>query len=128
MKALLYFIISFCVCAILGLSAIWAGFALIVLFINKRMTSRLMWEILIGVLCLSILTDIFPDGKTNILRTIIPVSAAFTAFSKPRGLIAVFSLSIISLLLKNDLALGIMGAMLLQRTKSFYHKKKPITR
>ncbi len=128
MKSLFYFIVSFCVCAILGISSLWVGFGAVMLLFNRKITSSMPWEIAISVLVLSIAADIFPGQEVNILRVFIPAAAVLTACTKPKKLIIVFALSILALLLKNAYALGIMGAVLLESIKTFYHKKQVITR
>ena len=110
MRILMYLITTFCACNLLGLSAVWAGFTVTMLLVTKINSSSL-WEIPMGVLACSIITDIFADEATGILWVLIPLAMVLITYSKPKKLPLVFAVSVLALFLKNIYAVAAMWSL-----------------
>ena len=87
MRKILCITLSFVVCRFLDVTDIWTGFTLVTLGLMLKLNPSLLWEIPIGVLSCSIVTDVFYNDMADILRVIIPTAAVLMAYSAPRKLI-----------------------------------------
>ena len=111
MKKIIYFILTYIICRILGISDIWLGFApTLCLILFTRLENSLVWEIPIGTLICAILINMAGKDFTLLLRMLIPCGAAVIAYTSPKRLALFFPAAVLSLFLKNAFCVALMGA------------------
>lgn len=113
MKKIIYFILTYIICRVLGISDIWLGFApFVCLILFTRLGNSLIWEIPIGTLICAIIINVTGKDFTLLLRILIPCGAAVIAYASPKRLALFFPAAVISLFLKNAYCVAVMGAFL----------------
>ena len=128
MKKIIYFILTYIVCHILGVGGIWLGFApFMCLTLFTRLKNSLIWEIPIGTLICAIIINLAGKDYTLLLRILIPCGAAIIAYTSPKRLALFFPAAVLSLFLKNEYCVAVMGAFLWCGIKFLFVKDYSIT-
>ncbi len=129
MKKIIYFILTYIVCRVLGISDIWLGFApFVCLILFTRLDNSLVWEIPIGTLICAIIINATGKDFTLLLRILISCGAAVIAYPSPKRLALFFPVAVLSLFLKNAFCVAIMGAFVWCGIKLLFVKEHSNTR
>lgn len=129
MKNIVLILISFILCAFLGVVRGWAWFfPVYLLFSYKNLDSSLVWEIPLWCYGTSILILFMPDLCFEIFRILLPCAALLIALTKPKKMLIFFPIAMLMLFLKNDEA-GIytMMASIIYSFHKLYHKTESFT-
>ena len=111
MKKIIYFILTYIVCRVLGIGDIWLGFApFVCIILFTRLGNSLVWEIPIGTLICAIIINLAGKDFTRLLRILIPCGAVVIAYASPKRLALFFPAAVLSLFLKNAYCVAVMGA------------------
>lgn len=113
MRKLIYLVITFCICYILGLERIWLGFvpALLAMMLFKT-DSSILWEIPLAVLSCSVLDIAFADDVKILLHILILCSTVVISLVSPRRLVVFFLIAALAMFFENIYAIASVWATL----------------
>ena len=129
MKNIVLILISFILCAVLGVASGWACFFPVYLLLSyKNLDSSLMWEIPLWCYATSVLIIFTTEFHFELFRVLVPCAALLIALTTPKKMLVFFPIAILMLCLKNDEA-GIyaMMASIICSFHKLYHKTAPFT-
>ena len=112
MKKIIYITVTFFICRLLKISDLWVGFALVSVLLFPGAEKNFIWEIPLGVLALSVVSDAFSSDPINLLRVTVLLASLFTAYMYPKRLWLVLGVSIIAVIFKNIYTVSVMWAFL----------------
>lgn len=124
MKKIIYFIITYIVCRILGLSDVWLGFAAtyaVLLF--TKMTPSLFWEIPMGTLASAISISAMGGDFAALLRILIPCAGVIIAYTSTKRLAIFFPAAVLALFFKNVYFAAAMCAFIWCGVKFLFPQK-----